>query len=1515
MRSGGQHTQEGAFPVFQHQSNFSGLNSCKDKNVRHVPVVHPANEMRINVVVTPYPGDHNLAYAPPQKQQGYAQSQHNFEGLHHQRKSQESTVLRHPNHGDSASIPQHSCHQMSRKANENFYSSSHVDAQDNTYFETSTSESLRKSVYNSGQQRECLILDNNTTLQQRLHLNSVDTSFTPLQGDSLGHHEDSTTERCPLPHSLLKENSLDSTELCPTKSSKEINANSEINPHFSGGRQDESQQLKSPLATLNFETRTQNLDHSERSLSIQGQVPLPTLNEPLFTDKVSTVEKIRPPSDQEILDYIAEALADAKMKNKKCGSTQFKTRGNSLPDRDSTLQSAFKTQKSNSFSTTSVSDKEENIERKNLNSTVTELCTSSFGQAVEEDISKGSRASAVLTLKAKVIDDCATAPSEKPPAEYPQIMMEVAETCTKKEDGSPVVLTPVSGVTLDKLTERHRGLMFNDGLSTQCKSPWFNNKKNVHDIDKVPGVSWTPRCTVEKDKGDADSKTVEALGLDDVQNATGISVAFQTKSNSVSSESKTFIEKNQDPKEKDMEGQRHSITCEEVTAHSKLNPSIEKSCQGVRKDSSLQNGLKVLLSGNKVKESPSLTETEGEEVHGVKILKDLQYEDISDYEDSSQLSTKLPNMLHEKLSFPPCIDDISDNEIPHIENMAEEILSLKQTPEPNNMLSFESEGYGYVQGQAQMKAEILTDEKLFLRRVSPNIRTVDLADPSSGSCFAAQDDGFEHSSLVKGDSERLLEWQTDNSVSCSSSSVFKDEIDDDDWIFIPVIMSSLKFEPENATGGNTDQVVLEDGETGDEERRDEKSLTQCDLDGPDPKPVPASSALLIEVFDTPELFLQAKTKKKVQNFEVASVRSTPEHEMEGEPSTPQNGRELFLEPRDGFESEDSCETEDSCDYSSASEHNYLTVPRQWFKPAALSSETEDSLSEKEREHEATNVQIGQTKNGDKLGCMQKLKKLIEMKGVSKHVQPKTKRKRISKDDPIVIDSDTEDELDQNCKKMRLSSAPKHMQDECHDLPHSAEVSKGLNETKVDPEHLQLENNRKSISQEDCIIILDSDTEHESDQKYKRVKTKTLFPSAAVDGSGSRKSGQLTEPKAETKCVEHETKKQTSKRETVHDSDKVVKKDHINKKKAIGERHSSGLGNSGSALQNRHSTEQLSSFCGTTNRKPQKTTSEDSPEMLPHSGGKEAGPPLVSNPVITRLIVDEQHDYLKLSKESKGHRQVKDKSLTQTPTTSSTKMDICEKNTGKQGKFVPKSKPASDTHCETKNTVQASAAKPIQVSRQHSLPQEGPSSSISSLASMSGQHSEARHSSASLRTSSLSGETSSSLSKSNCSTSFPGTQFSLSKLQRSHSNPSTSDHASAPTKGPSSCATMQPSVVKKLRADWKDNYIPTRRDKKTSLGMEEAFVNHNRKEPRPRPSHSERTPRQRQNSYDTQTALMKKTKNEARLWTNHKHRGVIREKTMRGRCGGPPQDPITEEEEKCPLVYSSSSTGTYHCNSL
>lgn len=1119
--------------------------------------------------------------------------------------------------------------------------------------------------------------------------------------------------------------------------------------------------------------------------------------------------------------------------------------------------------------------------------------------------------------------------------EYPQILMKVAATCTKNEDGSPVVLTAVPEMTLDELTEKHPSLTLNCSSSQEYKPPRLNINKNLDDKGQVPGVSGALKHMTEKEKADTGLKPVATVGLDNVHGVT------QTKPSSVVSEHKqlTLHIENQDAntkKLKNIEDQQHrGVICNEVIPHSKLNSSIDKilihnevsivtnqserlcnqtSQEGVREDEGSvrsQTDLSTALSENKVIEQAPLSESKGEEALSVNVVKDPQYEDISDDEDMSQLAKKHPDTEHEELTFPagfedPQYEDISEDEKPQTENMSVERPSLTQVPECNNKQSpFENKGDGHVQGQAQMKTEIISDEALIPEKpVSPKMESLD-----------ETDDGFEGLLWSKCESKTDLRCQTNHSVSCSPFSVLKDEDEtddqmDDDWIVIPINMSDLKFEPEDEDQDGPEKVVLDDVETGDEERAYDTSPTHRELHWPAPKPVQASSSVQMEVFDTIESFLQAKAIQ-FNTSKVASGRSTPEHEMdsEGESYTPQNRQESYSEP------EDSCETEDSCDYSSGSEHNYLTVSRQLLK-----------------------------KSSAPLSPMQKPRQLSEPKQLSK----------ISKEDEIIIlDSDTEDENDQNCKKKskrkrlcssiaedsgdvlcsqqkkhspetvdsqcgavkekfkknRLPSAdspaPQHQSKlnhtqfkeaiPCSDLSHSTGKSEPLIEIKAGSENVQHKVNRQNISKKEHVIIIDS--EDDNDQNYKTANRGRLFSSGSAysgDAPCHRHSSetvgnengtangriqgttQLIEPKGGSEHVQHKTNRQTTlKRKVSHDSDKVVKKANFSKKVNTKNLLSSGSEDNGDTLfsaQNRHSTETVDRLCRTADEKPDKNrlSCDDSPEKQPQCVDEEADSTLAPNPLIPRLFVlqsSQNNDHLKLLKESRGvHRQSKDETgAPKTPTATRKKTDSYEKNTrhmyrDKEGKSVSKPNPANDRP----HAVQGNVTKPRLVSQQLSLPnQESPSTSISSLSSTRGQLSEARQSSFSSRGLSQSGGTSasSSLPKSEQSTFVPRQRVSSFKLQRPHSYSSTS------TKGQSSSVTMQ--SVKKVFKDWQETYIPTHRDRKTSLGMEEDFrtTNHNlRREARPGPSHYDRAPRQRHISHKSAAPLMKKTKSDAKQWT-------------------------------------------------
>lgn len=1012
--------------------------------------------------------------------------------------------------------------------------------------------------------------------------------------------------------------------------------------------------------------------------------------------------------------------------------------------------------------------------------------------------------------------------------EYPQIMMNVAATCTKNEDESPVVLTAVSGTTFDEPTEKRPSSTSLSCGSTQeeYRSPWLNINKYLDDIDNMSGVSRALNSTTEQEKGETDPKVVEAVRLNSVEGVTDVSVEFQTKSSSVVSknntlELKSFIEMDSNTnKEKNTEDPQHfQITCKEVTAHSEINSSIQilnimslpanQSCEDTRRNAHsvyTQSELSLALSENKGKDSPP-----DQKAHSVNYLKDPQYEDISDDDCMSQLGTKQPRV--KDLQY----EDISEDEEPQIKNMALETASLIQVSENNNEHStFKCEGYGHLLDEAPI--EVISDKKLIPeKQVLRKTETVDIAQHCSSIAsegFAESDNGFEHLSSSKCDSKKHLGQQTSQPVSYSPSSVLKenetdnqmeDNDDDDDWIIIPVSIVDIEFEPEEPDEEqDIELVVLHPGKTEVIERWDATSPKQGRLHQPTPEPAPAASPSQIEVFDTFDSFVKAKSEQ----FGYCRTTLLNKPDPDGEPQTTQNGRESHSEP------EDSYETEDSCDYSSASEHNHLTVARRLLeREMPAPPDTDNSLSERETEHKATNKQIGQTQRSR----LHKLKELLAARVGSRHAQSETNRQKVSEmDDIIILDSDTDDESDQNCKK-------------------KAKRKRLLSSGSQDSEGSLRHASGRNVSVQQSVIILDSDTDS----------------SGSVDDGNTRKSGQLTETKEH---IHRETNRPTTLKRTVsHDSNEVVKKDHFCKKKPTVERTvSSGSDQSSTtsfAAQNEPATETVNRPYGTTSKKPKKNTrsSKDSSDKLPRSVGKNTDS---ANPVIVRLFFEEpsqSSSYLKLSKESKGRLGKDETQAPKTPT-------------------ATKSTSENDRQCATNS--KANVTKPKPASRQISFSNhEGPSTFISSSTSGSQRFSQVRQRSASDGLSQSVGSSAlSSLAKSKPSTSVPTQQLSSSKLKCSHSdgNTSTLEHPHALTKD-SSSATTQSFARKRVRNDWHMSFVPTKMDRKPSLVTEEPLRTVSRvssREVRPGPSHKTRAPRQRHSSQKSATPLMKRTKLEA-----------------------------------------------------
>ena len=678
-------------------------------------------------------------------------------------------------------------------------------------------------------------------------------------------------------------------------------------------------------------------------------------------------------------------------------------------------------------------------------------------------------------------------------------MRTVAATGTKNEDKSPVVLISRPGRTLGERTEKEHC----DKPKAENTSVEFNINRNLEELHKVTGVSCSPKRMTVKEAGDARLKPVDNVGwtvdVDNSRGVTDVSVDPQTRHSSVITGNKLLVlDENQDTfpnRRKTSEDQHCHITDQEVIAHPMVTSSVDQiqihsvisistdqsellwnqaSHQCVMEDASSvhsQTDLCREVTGKiaNVQDLPLLPESKSLE-HALKLLKDSKYEDISDYEDVSQVMTKLPNTQHEKCSFLPCAEnpqyeDISEDESPKKKTLAQE-YNKKQS------------------------------------------------------------------------------------------------------------------------------------KSGDKNGHGDMVPTDC----PVPKPVAASASYNMEVFDTVKSFLQAKSAQFVNSFEIASGGSTPEHEMvlEGDTHTPKRST-FHPEP------EDSSETDDSCDYS-----------------APLRPETDKWASE---HNKATNVQKGQSRRLDKRSCMEKLGKLIEAKASSKKVHLKTIRQTDSKNqDIIIVDSDTEDESDQNfrknAKRKRSPSSglmdyaswgqeighPPETLDSLHrtvkgtaDLPvpqrpelsHSTATSGQHLENKAACKHVQQDTNSKNI---ESVIILDSDTEDESDQNHKKENSERSISSGFMDNAISscttqkihspeivdsedgptegklqevrssaersdlslcvKNAGQLIEAEVGSEYVQHKSTKQTTpKRVKVFlESDKVAKKDdQIAKKRPQRER--------------------------------------------------------------------------------------------------------------------------------------------------------------------------------------------------------------------------------------------------------------------------------------------------------------------------------------------------------------------------
>ncbi|XP_051247631.1 uncharacterized protein LOC127358540 isoform X2 [Dicentrarchus labrax] len=652
MQSGFPHSQGGAYPAVQH---WRALTSFQDNNVTPVPLVHPANGIQNNVVATQYPGELRVSYNPAQWQQDNTQSQQHFQGLYHQLESQASNAFR--------------------------YSSAHASAQHGDSFGTSANEnSVRQSVYNTRQQREC-------SKQKGSNWNTSNCSAA-LQGDTFGHRAQtlqdqlsSVPESHPLLYALLKGN-------C------------------------ESEQVKSSLAAINCgKTSTKNLDYSGGTHSVPCQQQVSSPPSQTSTENISPAGEMVPSTNDPINNIILEKVLYFR------GILQNRNYGH----------------KCNKGC--SVASDKEDVKRQSLNCAGFEQSTAAVGQAPEEESSRSSKENTELTstsedteypqIMVKVAATCAKNEDESPvvlttvPGVTFDELTEKHPSSTRnsgssQEENKSLRLNinknlddQMAGVSwaLKPMTEREKG-----GLKP-VETVGLDNVQGVTDVSDLQTMS----CS-----GVFENETFEHTSFTETD-------AYKKRMKEVEDQQHCEVICKEVIKHSKLNSSIDNIRIDNVlsipgTSHG-----------GAREDAGsvhILTDVSIALSENKVEEHSCPSKSEGEEALSV---INLQYEEISDDEGISQLATELPKTEHKELSFQvsfgnPQYEDISEDDNTQTENMAMEVSSFT-VHEPNNKQApFENESYGHMQGQAQMQTEIISDEELIPKKVvSPVTETLDIA--------------------------------------------------------------------------------------------------------------------------------------------------------------------------------------------------------------------------------------------------------------------------------------------------------------------------------------------------------------------------------------------------------------------------------------------------------------------------------------------------------------------------------------------------------------------------------------------------------------------------------------------------------------------------------------------------------------------------------------------------------------------------------------------------------------------
>ncbi|XP_034021340.1 uncharacterized protein LOC117505912 isoform X2 [Thalassophryne amazonica] len=227
--------------------------------------------------------------------------------------------------------------------------------------------------------------------------------------------------------------------------------------------------------------------------------------------------------------------------------------------------------------------------------------------------------------------------------EYPEIMLNVAATCTKHEDDSPVVLAPMSGMTLDNLTDKQPKLAL-DKLSEegQYKSAWLN-ATSADGFNKCQAVSTSFQHMQQSPAGTSSPAPFKGC------QAKSVTLLSQEKPGEITMK----VESQQMPLK---DAQFQSVRLEMVSVQSKT-------------------GINGPLSESKCVEVP-LKSVETCDRYVSLEIKDPQYEDLTDEENV--LISPLPSPVSESRCdgsrLIPCL------KVPQYEDISED--ENTQSPEP-----------------------------------------------------------------------------------------------------------------------------------------------------------------------------------------------------------------------------------------------------------------------------------------------------------------------------------------------------------------------------------------------------------------------------------------------------------------------------------------------------------------------------------------------------------------------------------------------------------------------------------------------------------------------------------------------------------------------------------------------------------------------------------------------------------------------------------------------------------------